>query len=92
MEGVKLEAEKTPLDDDFIPINQVLIRIRDRAAKIAKIAQHKGNINTKNLHSDLLQIKESTSIAVLNVCSALKHNIDTANTYKETVQSHTVTL
>ena len=54
---VKPKGEKT-MDDASIPIYQVLIRIRDRVAKLADIAPLNGNVTTKILHSDLLEVKK----------------------------------
>ena len=92
VEGPEPEAKKASLNEDHITINQVLVKIRNKAAKIAEIAQQKGTITTKNLHSHLLQVRENTASTVLSVCSALEHNIDTASFLQETVQSYTDTL
>ena len=66
------------LGDTTIPINPILLKIKERAAKLVDIASLKGNAMNKTLPSELLEVKKKSLDTVSGIHSALKHNLDTA--------------
>ena len=67
-------------DEDVttIPINQLLMKIRERVVALAKIVQHKIFI-LKTIQSDLVSIKQTPLAIVVIVHRALDYAVKTSD-------------